>query len=69
MENPVIKLNNLATQKRKACADLFNAQILQTELEVDLTLIKLDFRYDEESDWLQYGKNLEVYNELLKKLM
>ncbi len=66
MTNPLKSLQSLIALKRDAIIELFTAQNIQTELEYELTLIKLDFRYDNEASWTNYEKNITVVNDLLK---
>jgi hypothetical protein len=61
-------LQTLIQQKRESIADLFTLQTIQTELEYDLALIRLEFRYDEESDFLLYEAQLSVITSELSKL-
>jgi hypothetical protein len=67
MQNPIKQLQNLLEMKRKAVAKLFTAYTLQTELEYDLALIRLEFRYDE-IDWTLYEANLFVITNLLTEV-
>lgn len=53
--------------KRKAIAKLFTTYTMQTELEYDLALIHLEFRYDDEMDLTLYEANLIVINDLLRE--
>lgn len=68
MQNPIKQLQNLLEMKRKAVAKLFTAYTLQTELEYDLALIRLEFRYDDEVDWTLYEAHIFIITEELKVL-
>lgn len=67
MKNPIKELQSLLEIKRKAIAKLFTTYTMQTELEYDLALIHLEFRYDDEMDLTLYEANLIVINDLLRE--
>jgi hypothetical protein len=53
--------------KREKITELFEFQSLQTEFEYELALIRLDFRYDDDANWITYQNNLEIFHELLRE--
>jgi hypothetical protein len=67
MQNPIKQLQNLLEVKRTSVAKLFTAYTIQTELEYDLALIRLEFRYDDETDLTLYEANLFVISNLLRE--
>lgn len=66
MEDILKKLNRAVTLKKESTTNLFTAYTIQTELEYDLALLSLEFRYDGEADWTLYEANLTVLHNLLQ---
>ncbi len=67
MQNPLKILQSLIKQKREKIVKLFELQNLEIEFEYELILTRLDFRYDDEANWLHYETDIMVMNELLRE--
>jgi hypothetical protein len=68
MDNTLEILNQAVYLKKEATANLFTAYTIQTELEYDLALLKLEFRYDDEATWVLYEANLTILHQLLREV-
>lgn len=66
---PIIqKLQEAITLKKENIAELFTLQTIQTELEYDLALLRLEFRFDDAFDYDLYEAQIIVLNNELQDL-
>jgi hypothetical protein len=65
--NLIQKLQDLIALKRTAIAELFSAYTIQTELEYDFALERLEFRYDDEYDFTLFEAKMSVLTDFLKE--
>jgi hypothetical protein len=66
--NPTQKLQDFIRRKRNAVNELFSTYTMQIELEYDMALERLEFRYDEEYDFSLFEARILVLTQLLKEV-
>lgn len=60
MNSVIQELFALVERKRETIAELFTLRTVQTELEYDLAIERLEFRYDDEFDFTLYEARLTI---------
>jgi hypothetical protein len=68
MNQLISTLQELIRLKKESIASLFTLQTIQTELEYDLAILQIEFRYDEEYDFSLYESQIIVFNQELSIL-